>query len=588
MLAWGQMEQTFEDISDRQAARSPEARAHVPLESDRAKQSSSTRRALSALAILGFALPMAAYFWLIHHYGVNTPYADEWYNIDLIRHGLSFSALWHQHSEHRVFVPNLIVFLLAHTTHFNILVEEYLSGVMLCIAIVLLVLADKRSSPSTPWIYYCPVAFVLLSFVQSGSTLFGFQLSWYLAILAFALALFLLDRTDLTKLVLAGAIATAVVGSLSAFEGLFIWPVGLVVLYRRQCSSGLVLAWIASAAVTGAAYFHNYSFEEGNSYWFTHPTMAIRFFFLAIGDVVGAQLHDPHTGNVAVLLLGVVIFAVACWVIVTCGLRRGRASGSSVGVALIGFGLLFVATFTAGRVNGGLSLAGAPQYTTFDLLIVTGCYLALLNSSTSEPKAARRSERLAWPILRMVMAGVVLLTIVFGTINGLHGARASHYYQVTLADITANIQKAPDSLVEMEVLQSAAWIRKEAQFAETDHLSLFGTAAAATYRREGLPPAFSILSTEIIVPSNGAELSGIVALDALSGDDVPVTKVTFHLSGGTGTDELIGTAAATCCGWVSRWKTTSVPNGTYTLRSEAYIASGKHSYSPAIKITVKN
>jgi Bacterial Ig domain len=582
------MEQTFEGISDRKAARSPEARAHLPLESDGAKQSSSTQRALSALAILGFALPIAAYFWLIHHYGVNTIFADQWYNVDLIRHGLSFSTLWAQHSEHRLFVPNLIVLLLAHTTHLNILFEEYLSGVMLCVAIGLLILADKRSSQSTPWIYYCPVAFVLLSFAQAGSTLFGFQLSWYLAMLAFAVALFLLDRADLTKLALAGSIAAAVVGSLSAFEGLFIWPLGLVVLYHRRCSRGLVLAWIASAVVTGAAYFHNYNFAEGNSYWFTHPTLAIRFFFLAIGDVVGAQLPDPHTGNVAVLVLGVVIFAVACWVVVTRSPRRSEPTGSSVGVALICFGLLFVATFTAGRVNGGLSVAGKTQYTTFDLLIVVGCYLALLSPSTSQLKE-RRSEWLAWPILRMVIAGVVILTIVFGTINGLTVASGSHQSQMVLADITANIQKAPDGIVEMQgVFQSPAWIRKEAQFAETDRLSLFATAAAATYRKEGLPPAFSILSTEIIVPANGAKLSGTAALDALSGDDVPVTKVTFHLSGGSRTDELIGTATATCCGWVYRWRTTSVANGTYTLWSEAYIASGKHSYSSAITITVKN
>ena len=135
---------------------------------------------------------------------------------------------------------------------------------------------------------------------------------------------------------------------------------------------------------------------------------------------------------------------------------------------------------------------------------------------------------------------------------------------------------------------SPAWIRKEAQFAETDHLSLFATAAAATYRKEGLPPAFSTLRTKMLIPANGAKLSGTVALDAGSGDDVPVTKVTFHLTGGSQTDELIGTATATLEGWVSRWNTTSVANGTYALRSEAYIASGKHSYSPAITITVKN
>jgi len=178
-------------------------------------------------------VPIAAYFWLIHHYGVNTIWLDQWYNIDLIGHPLRFGALWAQHSEHRVFLPNLIVLLLAHTTHFNVLFEEYLSAAILCGAVGLIILADKRWYPSTPWIAYFPVPFVLLSFVQAGSTLFGFQLSLYPAILALAAALFLLDGPTLTKLALTGAIAAAVMGSLSAFEGLFIWPVGLLVLYRR-------------------------------------------------------------------------------------------------------------------------------------------------------------------------------------------------------------------------------------------------------------------------------------------------------------------------------------------------------------------
>ena len=332
-----------------------DAQAGQPSQSDGAEQSHATRRTLSALAILGFALPIAAYFLFIHHYGVNTIWADQWYNVDLIGHPISFSALWAQHAEHREFFPNIIVLLLAHTTHLNVVFEEFLSGVMLCVALGLFVLADKRYSPSTPWIYYCPVAFLLLSFVQASSTLFGFQLAWYLGVLSLAGALVLLDGAVLTKLALTGAITAAFVGSLSVFYGLFIWPIGLLVLYRRRCRRGLVLAWIASGAVTAAAFFHNYSWES-NSYWFTHPITTIKFFLLAIGDVVGAQLDDPHSGNEAVLVLGLVIFAVACWVIVTCGARRDGRADSSIGVALVCFGILFAASFTIGRVNGGLSM----------------------------------------------------------------------------------------------------------------------------------------------------------------------------------------------------------------------------------------
>ena len=229
-----------------------EAQARRPSHFNEAEQSHARRQRLDALAVLGFVLPIAGYFWLIHHYGVNTIWADQWYNVDLIGHPLSFSALWAQHDEHRILFPNLIVLILGQTTHLNVVFEEFLSGLLICVALGLLILADIRSYRSTLWIYYCPVAFLLLSFVQAGSTLFGFQLSWYLAILALAVALFLLDRADLNILTLTGAIVATVIGSFSAFEGLFIWPVGLLVLYRRRCSRGFVVAWIACAVSYGS------------------------------------------------------------------------------------------------------------------------------------------------------------------------------------------------------------------------------------------------------------------------------------------------------------------------------------------------
>ena len=105
---------------------------------------------------------------------------------------------------------------------------------MLVLATGLLILAHRRRSPSTPWIYYCPIAIVMLSFVQYLNALWGFQMAWYLVMAALALALFLLDRPVVNWLVLAGAIAAAVVGSFSSLQGLLIWPAGLVLLYCRK------------------------------------------------------------------------------------------------------------------------------------------------------------------------------------------------------------------------------------------------------------------------------------------------------------------------------------------------------------------
>ena len=58
---------------------------------------------------------------------------------------------------------------------------------MLVAATFLLIHAHKRRSPAVPWLYYCPVVILACSVVQYGATLWGFQMAWYLVLLALAL-----------------------------------------------------------------------------------------------------------------------------------------------------------------------------------------------------------------------------------------------------------------------------------------------------------------------------------------------------------------------------------------------------------------
>ena len=67
-----------------------------------------------------------------------------------------------------------------------------------------------------------------------------------------------------------------------------------------------------------------------------------------------------------------------------------------------------------------------------------------------------------------------------------------------------------------------------------------------------------------------------------------MTKVEFHLTGGTLNDALIATATPTYYGWLAGWNTTTVTNGTYTLQSVAYDASGNVGRSAGVTITVAN
>ena len=93
-------------------------------------------------------------------------------------------------------------------------------------------------------------------------------------------------------------------------------------------------------------------------------------------------------------------------------------------------------------------------------------------------------------------------------------------------------------------------------------------------------------NSTIVVPSNGATISGVPGFDALAFPGV--STVHFVLTGGTLNQAVIATATPTLFGWLARWDSTTVPNGTYTLQSVASYAGGVTGTSPSITITVSN
>jgi hypothetical protein len=616
------MKSTDAYFSDLKAARVSKTPVNGSSETHEAPMSRTALLTLVSVGAIGLVLPTAAYFWFLHQYAVNVPYWDQWSDVSLLGHWysgtLSVGTLWAPHFDHRMLFPNLIVLALALSTHFSITFEEYLSGALLVAAVGLFILAHKRRSPSTPLIYYCPVALLLFSFVQFQNTLWGFQMAWYLVMLALATALFLLDRPTLNGFVLAGAIAAAVVGSFSSLQGLLIWPVGLVLLLQRRRSHRLVLAWVVSAVMAGGVYFYHLQYfgSSDRFYVFAHPVATLKFFFFTIGAVVGNPATNPATNPSGLtILLGVIIFSVAVWVVIAYGLRRDGASGSPIGVALTCFGLLFAAVITQGRAWFWF-FPYQPRYTTYDLLILVGCYLALLDRivfrlspqrspkvslpatgtdlpgrlagqtlNTQDPEAQRGS--LTQAVVGTVLMSAICLQVILGTSNGLTSAKSWSENQKVVADITVNAHQASDTLIR-ELVNNAVQSRQLVMVMRSHHLSLFATHAQVQYSRAGLFPDLTELRTRILIPVDGGKLEGTKVLDAAASDTSGVTNVDFRLGDREMHSMLVATATRTAYGWIADWNTTSVANGTYNLQSIAYGPDGRTSYSSAITITIRN
>jgi hypothetical protein len=94
--------------------------------------------------------------------------------------------------------------------------------------------------------------------------------------------------------------------------------------------------------------------------------------------------------------------------------------------------------------------------------------------------------------------------------------------------------------------------------------------------------------THMVKPTNGTTLSGSTFLDSTVTDLYKVTKVEYYITGGSQHATSVGTAGLTIAGWVARWNTTTVPNGTYALKSVAFDTGGRSGHGPAVTITVDN
>ena len=117
--------------------------------------------------------------------------------------------------------------------------------------------------------------------------------------------------------------------------------------------------------------------------------------------------------------------------------------------------------------------------------------------------------------------------------------------------------------------------------------------ASVASLRQGMdamvPPLTDVPSTSVVVPSAGSTMIGTKYLDAIAADPVGVTGVKFLLFGGTYglAAPVVCTATPTAYGWLCPWDTTTVPNGSYLLVSEAFNSAGS-AFSSGVGITVNN
>lgn len=478
------------------------------------------RRLRGVLTVLALGGPVALYGAVVAADGVNAFYVDDWNSVDIVRrlyqHGLRWNVLWSQHNENRMVVPNLISFGLARATGLDVRVELWLSFLLLCVAVALVVAAHRRRCRDLPLIVYAPVVFLAFSLTQVQNTLWGFQLAWYLVLACLAAAYLVLDRTVLSWWWWLAAAVVGVCGSVSSVQGLLVWPVGALLLVQRGHAWPKVLSWVAVGVTTTILYVHGLDQSLANpfpNFILHNPGSSLDFLAFLVGDVLGVPVggfRAPVAGSWAIYAFGAVLLVTGVLVVVVLGLRRDRRSAAPVGVALVLTGLLFGVLTTQGRGFYGTWGASQGRYVTYDLLVPMGSYLALLGALASgrttasgrggsqwvgDPdgdgsapwRASPAISRLrsAWgrrlPPRRWVTAalGVMIaltaVQVAVGTHEGLTAARTRKALSEKVASVALSIDREPDPLVTRYLYPggSATWLRRQAAFARRQRLGPF-------------------------------------------------------------------------------------------------------------------
>jgi hypothetical protein len=327
-----------------------------------------------AILLSAIAIPFLIITGLLIKYGVNVPVTDQYELIPLFQKQdngtLGIKDLWQQHNEHRIFFPNILLFLLAQITHWNIRAEIatslILSFIAFCLLAWLILKTIEGQRAQIAGIFLSGLWF--FSPVQWQNWLWGWQVEWFLCICA-SIAVFITlvksSQTQKISLYFICAILLSIITSYSLASGLFIWVAGLTYLLLCRSPFNKILVWLASAAVCYLIYFYGYkapSHEGPLSAIINHPIAFIRFFFAFLGRPISSE---PY----AAVLSGVVLLTTF-FVLVTILYRKNLLARYAIWLSICVYVLFAGIAISSGRIDLGIINALSSRYTAFSLLFI--------------------------------------------------------------------------------------------------------------------------------------------------------------------------------------------------------------------------
>ena len=473
--------------------------------------------------VVGTVIVLASlYLWFVIHYSVNTLYWDDWSVVPLVHaamHGhLTFSALWAQHNENRILVPNLILVGLGLLSRADTRTVLIVGAALLVVTFLLLLdLYRSYSGRALGVLSVLSLGLVWFSLADFANAMWAYQFAWYLVLFLLVSMLWCLLAVPRVTVTFVLACLAAVAASYSSLQGLFLWPIGVLCLAwmwpekqhaQRRRASVEMIAWVVSGSVATTVYFLGFvSTGPGHpSTALRHPVEVAKFFLVAVGNVI--PIASP-TDLFGTEVFGLVLSLAAVVVVVRSVCERRINRRSPLVVALIAFACMFDLSIALGRLSYGVSYALQPRYEmpNLVLLVAVVAYVAAHVPAGHPAQQWKRLgalfERDSWSFLSgllaliafMVVVGIVVAQVSTATQHGLTDAKSYNERLTNGARYLVNLDRVPEAqrpCYDTQVLipgsyPSLAALRPLLLEARQDRLSLFAPGPYRIYRAEGPP-----------------------------------------------------------------------------------------------------
>lgn len=439
-----------------------------------------------AYAIASFVFLLYVYFVLA--YGVNVPFWDDWELLDQVRQIQSGQLHWwklivSKHNEHLMGTAFVLETWQLLATDFNYKLQLVTGVLLQAVTFGVLTGTARRhiAEDRRPW-WLTISALIWFSLAQYKDLLWAFQTAWFLISFCLATCLGCLHKAGELENAkrksgpwFAAAIIVALISSFASLHGIIVWLAGAVYLLGRQAyksseifKDSLLRKWLVSASLAGLLVTCVWIKMGGGFTQGPEKFSLSNLLFIFVG------VHGDFWGNVGasgLIWLGIEMLGFVCLALVKVLLSKEKVA-YALPVALITFGICFVAMVAVGRVKFGVGPASDSHYTAYSLLTYFGVLSILMRRDETLP--ATYPVRWAPLLFSWVIALAACASYYDATLQGI----AWRSDQGMNAALLLKYREEPDFVLARTLFGDPAMVRRNAEFLEAQKLGAFKDADA--------------------------------------------------------------------------------------------------------------